>query len=267
VASELGQGSVFYLRFPDLPVAARLANSEKSPEVAAINFNSLRPSSLLIVDDNETNCDLISGMFAGSHHKIFVANDGNDAVGRAREMRPDVILMDIRMPGMSGIDATVAIRKIIGLEMVPVVAVTASSSLDAEKSLAKKFSGFIRKPFSKRELFDELAQFLPRSEEKQVGEISAKPQLPALAPAPKELLHELGELLIEPWPEIRDSVAVNESKKFAQQLLEIGGRWKSSPVTNYARKLLRDAENYAVTDLEKHLGEFSVLVQQLTGEK
>ena len=75
---------------------------------------------------------------------------------------------------------------------------------------------------------------------------------------------ELRQLILEPWPAIRDSVAVNESKMFAQGLEGLGrtlampNRWSTT-----RKNLLRDAENYAVTDLEKHLGEFSALVEQL----
>ena len=85
----------------------------------------------------------------------------------------------------------------------------------------------------------------------------------ANGPAPEELLDQLRQLLIEPWPSIRDSVAVNESKMFAQGLEGLGQRWRCPPLVQYAQTLLRDAENYAVTDLEKHLGEFAALVEQL----
>ena len=83
------------------------------------------------------------------------------------------------------------------------------------------------------------------------------------APAPKELISQLRLLLLDPWPSIRDSVAVNESKVFAQGLEGLGQRWQCEPLVHYAQKLLHDAENYAVTDLEKHLGEFAALVEQL----
>ena len=264
VASALGQGSAFHLRFPDTPISARLAVSETKPPVEA-DFNELRPAALLVVDDNQTNCELISGMFNGSHHKLFFCSNGKDAIAQARDLKPDVILMDIRMPGMDGRQALVGIRRTVGLEMVPVVAVTASALLDSEGALKEDFSGYIRKPFSKHRLFEELAGFLPRHEPdtKPARAPSANPEGSAPQFVPKELISELRLLLAEPWPAIRDSVAVNESKVFAQGLEGLGGRWRCPPLTEYAQKLLRDAENYAVTDLEKHLGEFSLLVEDL----
>jgi CheY-like chemotaxis protein len=265
VASVMGQGSAFHLRFPDTPISARLAATDKKPAPVDINFNELRASTLLVVDDNPTNCELIAGIFAGSHHNLLFCTNGTEAIVKAREAKPDIILMDIRMPGIDGYEALLGIRKTVGLEMVPVIAVTASTLLDTENSLKEKFSGYVRKPFSRQQLYEELAGFLPRSTTEIAGTSSTEPGSggDGFPPVSKELLSELRARLVEPWPAIRDSVAVNESKAFAADLEGLGKRWHCPPLEEYAQKLLRDAENYAVTDLEKHLGEFSALVEDL----
>ncbi len=270
VASVQGQGSAFHLRFARVPISMRLPTSGKPQLNGDVNFNELRPATLLVVDDNDTNCQLVAGIFAGTHHRLVFGSSGQEAVTQARETKPDVVLLDVRMPGMSGREALTEIRRTAGLELLPVIAVTASSLTDEENSLKERFSGYVRKPFSKRELFDELAEFLPRhidtgfppgdgAKKKADPEVS----LGAGGPASEELLRQLRQLLIEPWPSIRDSVAVNESKHFAQGLEGLGQRWRCPPLVQYAQTLLRDAENYAVTDLEKHLGEFAALVEQL----
>jgi signal transduction histidine kinase/CheY-like chemotaxis protein len=269
VASVMGKGSAFHLRFPNVAISARLATVEKLSEAGEINFNEFPPSTVLVVDDNETNCQLIAGMFGGSHHHLVFGASGEEAVDSAREIRPDAILLDIRMPGMGGRAALEAIRQTPGLELTPVIAVTASSLLEEENPLKERFSGYLRKPFTKRELFDELAGFLPRqvkTETSKVGVVEpakVTSPAPAIESVPKELLTQLRLLLVEPWPSIRDSVAVNESRIFAQGLEGLGQRWQCQPLIAYARRLLQDANNYAVTDLEKHLGEFSALVEQL----
>ena len=253
------------MRFPDSPISARLAASDNKSPVPDVDFNDLRASTLLVVDDNQTNCDLMVGIFSGTHHQLLFCHSGEEAIARAREVKPDIVLMDIRMPGMNGHEALLNIRKIIGMELVPIIAVTASTLLDAENTLKEKFSGYVRKPFSKYELYHELADFLPRqaSEPKGGAESVSVPHPSDLQPVPKELVSQLRALLVDPWPAIRDSVAVNESKEFAQGLEGLGQRWRCQPLVDYARKIVRDAEDYAVTDLEKHLGEFSVLVEQL----
>jgi CheY-like chemotaxis protein len=233
-----------------------------------VNFNELRPATLLVVDDNETNCQLIAGMFAGSHHRLFFGSSGEEAVAKSRELKPDILLLDVRMPGMDGDEALAEIRKTSGLEFLPIIAVTASNLLNQENTLKERFSGYVRKPFSKRELFDELADFLPRHSKTESPKETKNPNDTTIAPgtfvpASKELISQLRRLFTESWPAIRDSVAVNESKVFAQDLKGLGQRWQCEPLVHYAQKLLDDAENYAVTDLEKHLSEFAALVEQL----
>ncbi len=268
VASVLEQGSAFHLRFPNVPISTRLPASEESASSEEVNFNELRATTFLVVDDNNTNCELIAGMFAGSHHHLLFGSNGNEAVTKARELKPDILLLDVRMPGMNGHEALAEIRKTPGLEFLPIIAITASNLMSDENLIKERFSGFVRKPFSKRELFDELADFLPRqakteSPKETAGSATKEKPAATIAPAPKELISRLRQLLVEPWPSIRDSVAVNESRVFAQGLEGLGQRWQCKPLVHYAQKILCDTENYAVTDLEKHLGEFALLVEQL----
>jgi signal transduction histidine kinase/CheY-like chemotaxis protein len=270
VTSTLGQGSVFHLRFFNVPVSVRLSTSQKLLPDGDVNFDDLRPSTFLVVDDNQTNCELMAGIFGGSHHRLVFGSSGEEAVAKACEIKPDIILLDVRMPGMDGVEALAKIRESPGLELIPVIAVTASSLMDEENSLKEKFSGYVRKPFSKRELFDELAEFIPRHPKSEFnGDMTDTDQLDLTAafansaPAPEELVVHLRWLVAESWPSLRDSVAINESKTFARNLEGLGQQWQCRPLILYAQKLLSDAENYAVVDLEKHLGEFAALVGRL----
>ncbi len=116
VASVMEQGSAFSLRFPDAPISTRLAASEKSSLQEEVDFNELRPASLLVVDDNQTNCELIAGLFVGTHHRLVFGYNGQEAVNMARDIKPDILLLDVRMPGMDGRQALAEIRKTPGLE-------------------------------------------------------------------------------------------------------------------------------------------------------
>jgi len=260
-ASVMGQGSAFSLRFPDVAISARLPTGEKLERGGAVDFDELRPASVLVVDDNETNCQLVAGMFTNSHHRLLFASNGPEAVIKARDFQPDVILLDVRMPGMDGREALAEIRKIPGRELTPIIAVTASSLMGEEHDLKQRFTGYVRKPFSKRELFDELAHFLPP----QPKEPQAPPPAPTplLAATPPDLIAELRRLRDNEWPAIRDSLAVNETKAFAATLDSLGQRWNYQPLLAYAQALSRHAEDYAVVDMEKQLREFSNWVERL----
>jgi len=269
-ASVMGQGSAFSLRFPDIAISARLPTPAKTEIQPEANFNDLRPARVLVVDDNEINCQLVAGMFSGSHHQLSFGSNGREAVSKAAESRPDIILLDIRMPGMDGREALAEIRKLGGLEMTPIIAVTASSLMAEEIELKERFNGYVRKPFTKRELFDELAQFLPPEPkpasptDPTASNITGDPSAVS-QPAAPELMTELHRMTTDEWPAVRDSLAINESKAFAQKLDTLAERWACPPLLIYARALVRHAENYDVVELERQLHEFGGLVDRLKG--
>jgi signal transduction histidine kinase/FixJ family two-component response regulator len=256
-------GTIFRLRFPDVAVSARVPAVDAERPEFRTNFNDLRAATVLGVDDNETNCQLLQGMLAGSHHRLLLAESGQKALEMARHTHPDVILLDVRMPKMDGRQVLQAVREIPALVLTPVIAVTASSLIEEENELRAQFNGYIRKPFSRQDLFNELAQFLPRIS--NVAQAEKRAELPesSAAPVSGEVLAEVQQLIDTEWPSVRDSVAINESKAFASKVDGLGQRWQCQPLIAYARTLRRHAESYAVVDLEHTLLQFSAVAGEL----
>jgi len=270
-ASPAGQGSTFRLRLPNIPVSARLPEGEQQLPGVESDFNDLEPALLLVVDDNEENRRLIASMFAGSDHKLEFGSDGLEAVSKARSLRPDLILLDLRMPGLDGREAFAQIRNSPGLEMTPVIAVTASTLLEEQGGLEKKFNAHLRKPFSKQELFAEVSHFLPRRAKATAttagggaGPVRG-PEPASAAPAPAELRAELDRLMAEEWPGIRDNLAINETKAFAGKLEALAQRWTCPALCDYAQSLAHRAEVYEVVELEEQVNHFPDFVRQLSG--
>jgi signal transduction histidine kinase/CheY-like chemotaxis protein len=261
VNSNTGEGSVFRLQFDDVPISARLATTDREEEGGLVDFNELVPARILVVDDNEQNRQLFAGMFNGTHHRLCFGSNGREAVDVAREVRPDIVLLDIRMPEMDGAEALTAIRQTPGLELMPIIAVTASSVLEQERDLRGKFNGYLRKPVSRGQVFHELAQFLPRQ-----SRTAAEPDGAEEPSAPgqwKELAARLRQLAADEWPGVRDRLAINESLAFARTLEALGHKAHCGPVLRYARSLARHAESYAAVPLEKLLLEFPALVEEV----
>jgi len=267
-ASQLGQGTAFSLRIPDIAVSARLAQREKLETADGVDLNRLCPAKVLIVDDNEANCELLEGMFASSHHRLAIATRGEVAIQKARALRPDVVLLDIRMPGMDGFDVLREIRKIPELERIPIIAVTASGLTNEDTVTKASFSGYIRKPFSRKELYDELTEFLPRHVTDEPNDAGVAAEQGAVGDViPPELVAELRRLLESEWPAIRESLAINECKDFAAKLGAMAETWSCPPLASYARTLAEHAASYSVVELEAQVGGFPRLVERLEGTK
>src|SRR6185369_3652570 len=121
------------------------------------------------------NRALLEGYFEGTPHKLITATTGIEALEQAEKHRPDVILMDMRMPELDGYAATMRLKANAALKEIPVIAVTASSFREEEARARKACDGFIRKPFNRAELIAELKRFL-----KPAAERVAASELPSL---------------------------------------------------------------------------------------
>jgi signal transduction histidine kinase/DNA-binding NarL/FixJ family response regulator len=269
--STVGVGTTFHLRFPNLSVSARLPASARPEEEVLIDFNQLTPADFLIVDDNQTNRELLAGMFEQTHHRLRFASNGREAVERVRELRPDLVLMDIRMPEMDGREALHQIRQLPGAELVPVIAVTASSMLDDEQAVRGLFASYLRKPFSRQLLFQEIAEFLPRLPVVPAAvESTAAAPIAATQPESRErwpaLLVTLRQIETTTWPAVCESGAINETKGFGRRLDELGKMAGCSVLRNYAAELIAAADSYAVARLEKILRDFPSLTRSIADD-
>lgn len=104
-------------------------------------------SLILIVDDNELNVELARDLLEIEGFEVEVAFSGEEGVEKASAIDPDLILMDLRMPGMSGLEAMQVLKDQDSTRDIPVVALTASAMKgDAERLLAAGFDAYLQKP-------------------------------------------------------------------------------------------------------------------------
>jgi CheY-like chemotaxis protein len=115
---------------------------------------------VLIVEDNPDNMITVKALLDGNY-TVIEAADGKNGVEMARRHKPNLILMDIALPGMNGIEAFKAIRSDTRLQHIPVIALTASAMVsDRETILAHGFNAYIAKPINERLLFKSINEEL-----------------------------------------------------------------------------------------------------------
>jgi len=117
--------------------------------------------SVLYVEDNEYNRKIVRQLLSRTSYRLREAADGEAALGMVREERPDLILMDVQLPKMSGLDVTRALRADPATADVPIIVVTSFAlSGDDQRAMAAGASAYIAKPYSPRELLALIQTFL-----------------------------------------------------------------------------------------------------------
>jgi two-component system cell cycle response regulator DivK len=121
----------------------------------------MNPGRILVVEDNPKNLKLVRDVLRFSGYEVIEATSGEDGVRLAASEEPDLILMDLQLPGIDGAEALRRIRASERNRDVPVVAVTAfAMDHDRERAFASGFTGYVEKPISIRRLPDQVRDFL-----------------------------------------------------------------------------------------------------------
>jgi signal transduction histidine kinase len=266
VQSTVGFGSTFRIRLPEVEISARLPTQSGLGGAEVVDFNELAPADILVVDDNAANRNLLGSNFDGTHHRVRFATNGREAVESVRTSKPDIVLMDIRMPEMDGQTALSEIRKLPGAEVLPVIAVTASSMVEDEHRLRGLFAGYLRKPFTRRMLFRKMSYFLPR-QNAAIAEGAPAVALPSSPVASPEkwagLAATLRKLEQSEWPAVRDGGVISEIKQFAEKLQHLAATRGCPALAHYASVLVKDADAYAVQRVEEKLAGFPALISEI----
>lgn len=116
---------------------------------------------ILMIDDLPENIRLVKRYFKYLPYELIYAYDAEKGIEMARKERPDLILMDIRMPGIDGLQATKIIKADESINEIPIIAMTAEANQD--ECTAAGCDDYIRKPTTKRHLFNVIQNFISLS--------------------------------------------------------------------------------------------------------
>jgi CheY-like chemotaxis protein len=238
VESKVGKGSVFCFEFEARSVDDKEVvklDPDQDRKITGLKIKFEAPL-VLIVDDSDTNRDVLRLMLKKTGIDTCEAYDGYSAVDIAKEKMPDAVLMDMRMPGMNGLETAKRIRQIEGLEDIPVIMVTASA-LEEQRLEAMRagLDGFVRKPFKEYEILKELGSKLDL--EYQYEQPEKMVELEAASKAGFEDVSKLSPELIDA---IRDMTECGNITAL-NNAIETQVRIKSQPL---AESLLEMVENY-----------------------
>jgi len=155
VKSILGKGSMFWFDIT-LPEAEEWAHPKQAQERQIIGVKG-KTRKILIVDDSKLNRLMLVNLLSPLGFQVYEAKNGQEGIEKAQAILPDVILMDIIMPVMDGLDATRGIRKLPNIKDVPIIAISASAfKRHRQASLEAGCNEFIAKPLKNEALLEKM---------------------------------------------------------------------------------------------------------------
>ena len=160
LTSEVGVGSCFSIELPCVDTAsAQILQLEPTTSAAPLTelmlgeVPAVTSPLILLVEDNSANVSMICSYLEAKGYRLVVANNGQEAIDLVQSARPDLILMDIQMPGMDGIAAMQEIRQNPQFTDLPIIALTALAMAgDREKCIAAGANDYMSKPIKLKDL-------------------------------------------------------------------------------------------------------------------
>jgi PAS domain S-box-containing protein len=271
VKSTVGKGSTFTFRLRNVAIGSTLVNIHQ--DEAAFSFDSIRfrPATILIVDDIESNRKLITENFANDDLKVIEAEDGEKAVLFAEKFKPDLILMDIRMPVMDGIEASRKLKNKNETQSIPIVALTASfRSKEDEQVYSKLFDGYLGKPVARVNLYKELMKFLDYAEIVEAAKpVKSEGNDPIseinLTPEKVKALVEFADgTLQKQWESASRYQMSDEIEDFAENVKRTGLEFGIRILTDYGENLLTYVDSFDLEMMDRTLKGFPEMIRALS---
>ncbi len=267
--SEVNKGTTFTVTFNQVKIDWSGHNEIPEVDVSRVADNMmLGPCKIMIVDDIDYNIEVLKALISSPDVTYIDAIDGSQALAKLNVEKPDLIFMDIRMPGLDGFEVTRIIKKDECLKDIPVVAFSASTMKSRRDLVAMVFDDFLQKPVFKKNLENILLKFIP--EKFVLKTIPKKVETMFQDDIPKDLVEKLPEVVkqlrdhfLKKWEELNGSLIIYEIENFKTDLEEMAEKYSCRSILNYCSELGIGLQTFDIELIEKKLSEFPLVLEKL----
>ncbi len=272
--SATNAGSTFTVILKNIPVSSVSESQQVQTEVIPIAME-FEPATVLVVDDIPQNRVLVREYLDEFRLNVLEASNGLESIEMARKDKPDLILMDIKMPIMDGVEATKILKSETATQKIPVVALTASAMKeDRDRIIQLGCNGYIQKPVSKQELLTELQKHLDGT----VTEISSemKKDTDSEIKREKDILYDntrkkdiemmLARLKGEyykDWEIIQKTFIMGKIQTFAEIILNDEIASQIHIISDWAKQIIYLVEHFDIEKLPAVLEQYPSLVNKI----
>ncbi len=278
VKSEVGKGSVFTVVLRNIDVSSLNRSELVSETKIDVDKVTFKRASILIVDDVELNRNLVNGYLENFDFTIYEAENGEEALDCIQKHKPNLVLMDMKMPVLDGFEATTRVKADPEINNIPVIALTAAAMKQSEEQIKELCDGHLRKPVSRADLVTELMKFLKHDIAKEIKS-ERTVGLPGLTDDPSidilsyksignlpELLSKL-ELEIMPlYEEIEESAVITDISNFAKRTGEVAESYNYVPLVSWISTLEKQINTFDLDLIRGTLGKFPEMISHMKNQ-
>jgi PAS domain S-box-containing protein len=261
--STPGKGSTFKIQLYDLKFsnnAPFLHDKNQLQILKSLNFNN---ALVLLAEDVESNRVIINEFLKNNNVRMIFASDGREAVDLALKENPDIILMDIQMPVLNGIEAAEILKK---SSDTPIIALTAALYNEAQDKTGI-FDSLIAKPVSRIELLSELNRFLASKAEYVVPVKNEGIKDTIVYNLSNDQLLQLENILkgdiYDKYLAIKDSIIIDDTIIFAENIIKTAEQFNLDSLEEYGNSIKHYAESFRIEPLKKALVSFDDTISAL----
>jgi signal transduction histidine kinase/ActR/RegA family two-component response regulator len=264
VQSEEKKGTRFEILIPHVSIAPEEAKSETDDTFDREDI-IFEKSLILVVDDIESNRELIKEYFRQTNITVIEAEDGEQAILLAKQYMPDIILMDIRLPGMDGYEVTKLMGRNVESSSIPIIALTAfGMKEEMEKIMRSGFQGFLSKPIQKSKLFREVTRFIKYSIKETNGKteevVSLPPEVIEQLPG---VIDTLENEFMNIWESTRKSLFFDDIAAFGHRMKELGEKYSLEILKRFGDDLSNQVSHFDVENMNITLDSYPELIERI----
>ena len=264
--SEKDKGSVFHVKLPNVEIVVGPKREES--ETKNIHF---QPASVLIVDDVDHNRELIKEFLDNLGLELSEAENGQLALEKIAVKKPDLILLDMKMPVMDGFELLAVLRADEQTAAIPVIILTASAMKGSERKIVDICDGYLHKPIIRHQLLAMMKQYLPLAvPEKKIEPAGSAAPLaltdssaePQAAEMQKMLAVIEGQYLAK-IDEAGHTMIINDIEDLCRLIDELAEQFHSTALKNWSSGLKDYLDVFDMQAIAEHLQSMQDLIAKL----
>jgi len=259
--SKPSEGSTFTFELNKV----RVSNAELTPIPLKRKATTIPAINILYADDDAINRSLMKALLKKEASTLVLAKDGKHTLELLKTFTPNIILMDINMPGLNGIETTKLIREQKKFKEIPIVAITANAFSSVIKEQKSYFEGYITKPFQKSLLFNTITKLAVNTvASNEPSSLSCIQKLEKEKNFNQDVLALFKGELSELHTSLSDALVITEVDIFASKILKIANTNHISGLKMYSSELTDATQNFNLAKIRTLLNKFIQIKEIIT---